>query len=379
MDRISTLIRETSEDAWRASVGFSPEIARAFEVTLDPLAPEDAVKSTLTNWVAKHQPCLFGRIAAKQGLIVYCLLTEEDLLRSDEAVGEKIQSSRLEWTRLGFEGKASGFIIAVLSRRLATALPSDVVQLLAQRICSLYLQEEIESDRIYVDRTYLEVPGRRRTTWEWHAGVNYFSAQADGRWWQDHRFPAGMAFSVNSVGHMVKSGRLTRAMDDLEHLMGLPSERLANPKVDSLEKALELAMRTIDLASDGPSGRATRLIPRTPDDKALPQCPELLPALLADKSCRKYEGYYHTDYTIPSEYFLPDEERPAALEPRDLDFTYLFDRSFDNPDYIRLGGGRPIRADFGRVEDDLHQKRLRGNPVEVDIDHIPRLRAALAK
>jgi len=36
-----------------------------------------------------------------------------------------------------------------------------------------------------------------------------------------------------------------------------------------------------------------------------------------------YVGWYHTDYTIPSEYFRPDVERPQDLRPFYLDFTYI--------------------------------------------------------
>ena len=64
----------------------------------------------------------------------------------------------------------------------------------------------------YLERVQLEQPDKQHRTWECPASVNYFSAQGDKRWWQDHRFPAGLAFSVNSVGHMVKSGKLNEAM-----------------------------------------------------------------------------------------------------------------------------------------------------------------------
>jgi hypothetical protein len=79
------------------------------------------------------------------------------------------------------------------------------VKELALRLCSLYLLEEVAPDRIFLDEIWLEKPGRDATTWRWHAGVNSFRAQGDGRWWQDHLMPGGIAFSVNSVGHMVKS------------------------------------------------------------------------------------------------------------------------------------------------------------------------------
>ena len=86
--------------------------------------------------------------------------------------------------------------------------------------------------------------------------------------------------------------------------------------VNSLEQALEFAMRTIAKASDAVTGKATELI-TLPDDPASrpPEgCPVSLPKFLAGKDHRRYLGYYHTDITVPSEYFLPDVTRPASIK-----------------------------------------------------------------
>jgi hypothetical protein len=235
-----------------------------------------------------------------------------------------------------------------------------------------------------LDRLYLEQPGVQTTAWEWVAGVNYFSAQGDGRWWQDHRFPAGIAFSVNSVGHMVKSGKLTLALRDLEEIMGTALPDYKVPNVASLEKALALAMGTIDKASESVSGRATFLVPRPKGKKGRPECPMELPDSLSAFDYCGYGGFYHTDYTIPSEYFRPDVNRPTDTEPFRLDFTYLFQDALDNPDYDRMGEGRRIR-ESGELtgspsrDEQLYpaEKRLRGVETEVQISDIPRLRQAV--
>lgn len=315
-------------------------MAAALEIVLNRDSQEALVVSTLNGWISRYQPCLFGRIAAKNNLITYCLLREEDF-STDAQAERKIQEARLAWKRLAIDGKSSAFIVVILSARLAAASPDETVQRIAHRICSLYLREQVQSDRVYLERVRLEQLGPRHVTWEWPAGVNYFSAQGDRRWWQDHRFPAGMAFSVNSVGHMAKSGRLARAMNDLEELMGTAAEEFRIPKVDSLEKALALAMQTISLASNGPSGRATALLPLPADHGDRPKCPVELPALLADKDYCEYKGLYHTDFTVPSEYFIPDVERPAALPEQRLDFTYLFDESLDTVRYAFAKSRRP--------------------------------------
>ena len=374
--QISGLMDLLREDLWRSEVDFTPEVKKTLAAVLDPASQDDSIVNELNNWLARYQPCLFGRIAAKNRLISYCLLKEDDLFGSEEEIGRKIQAARLAWRRMAFEGRASGFIIVLLSKRLATASPNEAVKRIASRICSLYLQEEIQPDRICTDRLYLEQPGSRRATWEWLAGVNYFSAQGDKRWWQDHRFPAGIAFSVNSVGHMVKSGKLANAVRDLEEVMGTASGEFKLPKVDSLEKALELAMRTIALASEGPSGKATELIPLPADEPDLPRCPVQLPSFLADKNYCEYLGRYHTDFTVPSEYFLPDVKRPVKLRTHRLDFMYLFDQSLDNFDFSRMGEGEIIRAaaelaaESEELESYRYAKRLRGVETEVEINNI---------
>src|ERR1700722_1654700 len=225
--------QQLQTDDWREEVGFTPTLQGAMETMLAPKVPDGAGTEAISDWLSKCQPCLFGRIAAKQRLIHYCFLREDDLLPSDDVVSEKIRRARLDWIRRGWDGEASAFVIAVLSRRIANAIPDVAVQQIARRICSLYLLREIQMDEIYLDEIFLEQPGKYQTCWKWVAGVNYFSAQADKRWWQDHRIPAGMAFSVNSVGHMVRAGRLTQALYHLEQAMGSAPSDFRNPKIES--------------------------------------------------------------------------------------------------------------------------------------------------
>jgi len=380
---IEALMSRIEPDPWRSKTGFSSEMRAALDVTLNSKSFEE-IESALTAWIRKYQPCLFGRIAAKQSAITYCLITEEMLCGDEAKLKNHIRDARRRWTAAGFDGTSSNFVIAVLSRRLAFALPSEAVEKIALRLCTLYLGESIEPDRVYLDRLWLQQPGSQKATWEWVAGVNYFSAQGDGRWWQDHRFPAGMAFSVNSVGHMVKSGKLIQALHDLEEVMGTSLPDYKVPNVDSLEKALELAMATINNASESVSGKATFLVPLTDGRDDRPECPVMLPESLSSFDHCGYEGFYHTDYTIPSAYFRPDVKRPVDAEPYQLDFTYLFNKALDNPDYDRMGEGRRIRDSAelatGASGDERRYavaKRLRGVATEVQIADVPRLQDAL--
>jgi len=165
-------------------------------------------------------------------------------------------------------------------------------------------------------------------------------------------------------------------------LLGAPSQDWVHSKVNSLEKALQLAMGTIAKASNAVSGKATELLPK-PRGSSM-KCPAGLPAALSDKNCREYQGYYHTDHTLPSEYFLPDVARPDGLKVHTLDLTYLFDRHLDNPDFFLVGEGRRIRDPKTTTKPEDRslasriEKRYRGVGKSVYISRQKRLVEALA-
>jgi hypothetical protein len=348
---LEQLLDRLAPDLSRDRTPFSGDFAPAHESLLR--ARDQAQReAALSDWLRRYQPCLFGRIAAKEGLLSYCFLTEDDLRAGDDHIRDVVQAARLEWTRAAFEGRKSGFVVCVVSSSLANAAPNDAVLSIAARVASLYLLTDIRPDEIYLEEVFLEAPSFARATWRWSAGVNYFAANADGRWWQDHRMPGGIAFSVNSVGHLAKCGAIGGAQEALWKSLDVEGDDWFPTKIDSLGEALEFAMRTIALASDTVSGRATWLL----DADASETCPIRLPRNLEGKSCSTYAGFYHTDVTLPSEYFRPDITRPPTSIERRLDFTYLWQRETNNPDHIVMGEGRRIRSgqrgtsrDVGRV------------------------------
>jgi hypothetical protein len=63
-------------------------------------------------------------------------------------------------------------------------------------------------------------------------------------------FPGGLAFSINSVGHMAKACGIAKIMNGMNNLLDINDETFIESKVDSLVQALEFAMRTIDIASN---------------------------------------------------------------------------------------------------------------------------------
>ena len=383
---VADLLSELRLDPWRDKTGFSPEIEDTNKQLFDRTKSEADYCDALASWIRKHQPCIFGRIAAASGFLKYCILSESDLLRTDDHIAAKIQAARLAWMREGFEGKKNGLIILAVSERLARSTPDEVVRQLATRLCGLYLQRDVRCDEIVHDDLFLQKPGALNTTWKWKAGVNYFSAHGDRRWWQDHRVPGGLGFSINSIGHMVKSDILAKAMAALDSAVGAPAEDRPNSKVDSFARALDFAMRTIAQASEGPSGRTTELL-ALPTDLGVAEvakCPIRLSNELRGKDWREYLGRYHTDFTLPSEFFRPDVLRPADLANHVLDFTYLSQRTINNPDFYTMSEGQPIR-DTGETQCafqpggaplDRFGKMLEQ---EVDIEHETQLAKAIGR
>lgn len=387
MDSIAALMTQLIPDSWRGNVGFSADIDAAHKILFSPTTDDQEIIDTIGQWLQQNQPCLFGRIAAKLGFIRYCILKESDLSLPDEVIEQKIQDARRRWLRDAFEGKASNFIIAAVSPALSQAVPDQVVARIAQRLCSLYLRIDAGFDRIHHENIFLEKPGHGKMTWRWLAGVNYFCSQGDKRWWQDHRFPGGIAFSVNSVGHFVRSEKIANVMIELNEMLAVSDEEgWTDSKVDSLEKALVLAMRTISLASETVSGKATELLnlSSSVNNPGLPKCPVTLPKTLLGKNYAEYKGYYHTDHTLPSEYFLPNVERPTSVSPFILDFTYLFHKHVENPDFFTMGEGERIREANSRgnevsLDRSEHYKLKRGVPESVPIESYKVLLEALSR
>ena len=113
-------------------MGFSPDITEAQKRLFDP--DQDAA-SVLSDWLERNQPCIFRRAAAKLKLIRFCILRESDLT-SDDVTLDIIQNARLRWTKDAFDGKASAFVILLISPAIVNAVPNANVQDIAHRLTS---------------------------------------------------------------------------------------------------------------------------------------------------------------------------------------------------------------------------------------------------
>ncbi len=346
--QLHEILARLRPDAWRRDHPFSAGLRDANSALWASRATQDEKEKALSKWIATEQPCVFGREAAKHDLITYCIVGPREIAAGDDAVLDFIQRRRMEWQRNAFAGKTNGFIVLCVDERLASAEPGPELMQFAKRLAYLYLMRTIEADRIDHDEISLRIPSEPDAVVQWKAGVNVFGAQGDGRWWNDHRIPGGLGFSVNSVGHLselVKRATVLKSLPDIFTAM-LERPNGAPTSIKSLDTALAVAMITISKASNTVSGPATSLLERqgetaTEDER---RAAASLPGGLANKEFRVYEGYYHTDWTIPEVYFRPDVERPRDAEKITLDFTYLFNSDIENIDFYTMGRGRHLRA-----------------------------------
>jgi hypothetical protein len=315
---LEELLDDLTEDAWRAANPFSSDIVDCHAELFDSAASVEQIASLLLRWIRANQPCIFGRAAAAQKRVAVCVIRERDLRKGDDFVASLILDHHQIWRADALKGLQHGFLVALVSRRVALAEPSLALKRLALRLGSLYLgnvqSEAVRENDILLDEIFLDL--REGLPRKWKVGANYFSSQGDQRWWHDHRVPGGILLSMNSVGHMARA------------LHGSKATPLADPHSPLVDWALPTAMQTIDVAQRGGRG-GTRLESRGTFEGDEGVCP-FDPARggkyakLAEHSWNGYRGLYHTDVTIPPEYFYANAERPADLVPHhDLDFTYL--------------------------------------------------------
>jgi hypothetical protein len=332
---LEDLLDELEPDAWRRANPFSPDIEEAQAALFNPGASRADQAAVLSEWLRKYQPCLFGRMAAKTQ-ISYCILNEADVLKGEDRVRNLIHQSRRVWRRNGLFGNQHAFVIALISPTLARARLGAVLRDIAVRLCQIYLSDEsITTDEILLDSLPLEINRPDLHEYRiWRVGVNFFGAQGDRTWWHDHRIPGGIAFSMNSVGHM------TRARLEAE-VPNRPALRQVDPADRLVDFALLFAMRTIHNASKG-TFPGTRLAARDGSCKLPESVRSASLREMAPFNERFYWGQYHTDITVPSEYFDPAMTRPPADE-RSLDFTYLHDKT--ESAYALMGVGEELLED----------------------------------
>lgn len=261
---------------------FGSDMDNAHATLFDRAIGREEKHQLLREWLSRHQPCLFGRIASK-GLKGFdfdvCWLEESDIADGESVISGKIQRARRQWKDRAAAGLSHGFLIMLLSKRLAWCKPSDELIQICQRISSLYL---IEAAPIELDTIYTEaMPLRAAGAWKlFKAGVNIFYSGAHRTLNHDRRVPGGMLISVNSPGHLANSLVMRGLAPDFE---------------SAVKMMFDLALRSI---GNGGIGR-DRAFSTSWHHGSKPgeRCPFQISKSVGE--VRRYSAAYHTDVLIP--------------------------------------------------------------------------------
>lgn len=348
---VRSLLQRLTEDKWRRDNPFSAEIGAVNSVLFHPFATESDKQIALSAWIQRphYQPCLFGRIAAANNALHFLFLDDEDLRESDQSISEKIQHARRAWwqrsrsPRSGISAPAHGFVLCVVSPRVAFAEPNELLRQFSQEILSLWgcRSSDEPQGRVHWEEVFLENP-KTETYVRFEFSVDFFAAAGDRRWWHDHRIPGGVAFTANSVGHMRRFREWYEG------------------KISQEPWILQTAMETIHEAADVGYGRATWLRPLVEEERPFisgATCPvEKLRSSLNGYDWTRYGGHLHTDHAVRPEFFRVDPQKPPEAKQKEwlLDFQYLYDRT--SRDHLRFVEGvevskQEVDEKVGRPED----------------------------
>jgi hypothetical protein len=325
---------------------FSPDIEAIHAVLFNPRYDRQAKIKAYRAWFEKNQPCVFGKTAATNKNIYFCLLEDHEILRmrrGDPDVTDTLQDHRQVWKRLALEGSTSSFVILLASPHLVTREPNETLKEICRRLMELYMQIAVADDTFHTEREYVFLRRPDNGALRFSTLPNIFCAQGDGRWWHDHRTPGGIMITSNALGHFMYSRAKKTQLDQTV-----------------CATALEQAMRTIANARKDPSdGKAkyhhcpaTCLVPRQTDDPA----PLRSTSEFSGFSPDHYSGYFHTDHLIPAVFFQKDRDPKTLKRYDDLGFRYIFDASADPEGHAELMAGTPakwydVRNNMDRLPD----------------------------
>src|SRR5262245_22132683 len=133
-----------SLDLYPEEMSLGRDIDAAHRVMFGSGADQQACHKAFTDWVARYQPCLFGRLGARGSRGVsydVCWVGSADIVAGDRQVADKIQSARRAWKDRAADGLSSGFLILFHDARLARAKPGQRLLDACQRAAELYIVE----------------------------------------------------------------------------------------------------------------------------------------------------------------------------------------------------------------------------------------------
>jgi hypothetical protein len=354
---LAELLLETSlhgpVDQLRSRIGFSADIQAVQAVLFGARYDRQAKIRAYRGWVESNQPCVFGRVAAKNKNVFICLLEQKEILQmrnGDPDVMDTIQDHRQVWKRLALEGLTSSFVILLVSPQLVSREPNPGLKEICRKLMELYMQVGVPDDTFHTQREYVFLRRLKGDVLKFSTLPNIFCAQGDGRWWHDHRTPGGVMITSNALGHFMYARTKKHALEPGDYVW-----------------ALENAMRTIGNANSNPLGGktkfphcpATYLVQRQADDPSTlkPTSP------FASFSPDHYEGYFHTDHLIPSAFFQKERDPKTLKLNKDLSLRYIFDPTADPKSHAELMAGIPVswyevKRDIDRLPDFADPERI---------------------
>ena len=357
MSTVAELFTRLTGDAWRIKHPFGEDLLQANALLHNTAATEEEMAECLALWCQHRQPCQFGRVAAKQGRIHFCFLRNEAVSDwSDDEIADKIRDEKKLWKQRAARDPiraAHSFVIVVASPLVALAAPDQHPRAFSDHILELAGWESNrrgvrKKNTITSDFLYLKNP-TDGNFYGFQFNVDFFACAGDGRWWRDHRFPGGIAFTANSTGHMIRYRDWYQHKDENE-AWGLMQAML------TIKNAAPT--KSTDSSDPQEQGRVTWLRPLSLDNKPLVEhvsCPiTKMPSALDGKDWTRYEGFLHTDHAVREEFFLDREIPPTASRPYLMDFTYLYDAR--QGDFEEFTNGKPftieeVYTEIGRPED----------------------------
>jgi hypothetical protein len=362
------------EDSLRRRSSFSEDIEAVHAILFNTKYDKRRKIRAYRKWLETppNQPCVFGRIAARNKNVFICLIEENEILQmrnGDDDLRNTIQDYRQVWKRHALDGLSSSFVIVLVSRSLVTKEPNEQLKEICRRLMELYMEiQPIRDDTFHTQREYVflrqNTPDDTKRLLKFSTLPNIFCAQGDGRWWHDHRTPGGIMITSNALGHFTYSRGGNVAMDDAMKVT-----------------ALENAMRTINNAYRGAPGSkravhkhcpATFLVaPDEGDSSPLRETSDF-----RRFSADHYSGYFHTDHLIPSVFFNKERDPKAIELYKNLSFRYIYDSKADAEEHAELMTG--VEAGWYEAKRNLDRLPSFADPEKVD--GLPvQLRARLAK
>lgn len=106
------------EDLFRKKRQFSEDIEAVQAILFNPRYDKRRKIRAYRAWLELNQPCVFGRMAARNKNVFVCLIEEREILsmrNGDQDLRDTIQDHRQVWKRHALEGLSSSWTAASLT------------------------------------------------------------------------------------------------------------------------------------------------------------------------------------------------------------------------------------------------------------------------